>query len=83
MLRELSDTFQKMTSVFYIAFLVFLNVGTGLPQTTPSNQEIETSLDFENYSLDLFERSSFFLKRRLQARYTLRKCDKVEITPNS
>lgn len=63
MLRELSDTFQKMTSVFYIAFLVLLNVCTGLPQTTPSNQEIETSMDFENYSLDLFERTVLFFKK--------------------
>ena len=46
--------YQKMTFVFYVDFLVVLNVWIGLP---PYNLKIETSKDFE-YSLDIFENSS-------------------------
>ena len=61
MLRDLSHPFQMMTFVFYVVFLVVLSVCAGLPQTTPSNQEIETSMDFENYSLDLYFLRFYFI----------------------
>ena len=51
-----------MSLVFYIAFLVVLSVCNGLQQITSSNQEIETFMHFENYSLDLFERIVLFKK---------------------